>query len=138
MCCWSGINIALLVTWTELASESKGIPVYLKENSLHAESKKSSIDYWRVINASIRQQQHQSASRITIIPDAKAESNGNNISKMENRGQTIISSSGAGTVGRPGVAVDSYPIGVAVNPVTKNVYIYLYIDIDSAIVRDFE
>ncbi len=110
---------------TEITSESKGMPGYLNmENPLHTKSKKSSIDYWRFINAWIRQQQHhQSSSRTTAIPSAKAENSDNNISKMENRGQTIISSPEAGAVGRPGVAVDSYPIGVAVNPVTKNVYV---------------
>ena len=85
--------VSLLVTLTEITSESKGIPGYLNmENPLHTKSKKSSIYYWRFINAWIRQQQHhQSASRITAIPSAKAENSDNNISKMENRGQTIIS-----------------------------------------------
>ena len=63
-------------------------------------------------------------SLIFLIPNAKAENNPTNISKMGKGGQTIISSSSrAGTVGQSGVAVDSYPIGVAVNPVTKNVYV---------------
>jgi YVTN family beta-propeller protein len=118
--------ITLSVAFPEIIFESRGIPGYQNiENALPTVLKKSSIDYWRPLNAGMQKQLHHhlSASRITIIPNAKAENNGNIISKMENGGQTIISSSGAGTVGRPGVAVDSYPIGVAVNPVTKNVYV---------------
>jgi YVTN family beta-propeller protein len=117
--------ITLSVAFPGIIFESRGIPGYQNiENALPTALKKSSIDYWRVLNAGMQQQHHHlSASRITIIPNAKAENNGNIISKMENGEQTIISSSRAGTVGRPGVAVDSYPIGVAVNPVTKNVYV---------------
>jgi YVTN family beta-propeller protein len=112
--------ITLSVAFAGIIFESKGIPRYPNiENALPTISKKLSIDYWRVLNAWL-QQQHISASGITIIPNAKAENNGNDISKIE-KGQTF--SNGVGTVGQSGVAVDSYPIGVAVNPVTKNVYV---------------
>jgi YVTN family beta-propeller protein len=59
-----------------------------------------------------------------IFPHTIFESKGisNNISST-GKGQTIIASSKAGTISQSGVAVDSYPIGVAVNPVTKNVYV---------------
>jgi YVTN family beta-propeller protein len=113
--------ITLSVAFAGILFESKGILRYPNiENALPTVSKKLSIDYWRVLNAWMQQQQHISASKITIIPNAKAENNGNNISKIE-KGQTF--SNGVGTVGQSGVAVDSYPIGVAVNPVTKNVYV---------------
>jgi YVTN family beta-propeller protein len=63
-------------------------------------------------------------SLISLIPNAKAENISTNRSKMEKGIQTIGGgSSVTGTAGQPGVAVDSYPIGVAVNPVTKNVYV---------------
>ena len=59
-----------------------------------------------------------------IIHNVKAENGGNNMSKIGRAGQnTILSSSRPQTMGQPGVAVDSYPIGVGVNPVTKNVYV---------------
>jgi YVTN family beta-propeller protein len=37
--------------------------------------------------------------------------------------QTAVSSPQWQTMGQPGVAVDSYPIGVGVNPVTKKIYV---------------
>jgi YVTN family beta-propeller protein len=59
-----------------------------------------------------------------IFPETIFESKGisNNILNV-GEGQTIIASSKAGTVSQSGVAVDAYPIGVAVNPVSKNVYV---------------
>lgn len=105
--------------------ESKEIPGYANiENVLHTVTKKSSIDYLGTINAwMLQQQQHVIAQRTIIIPNAKAESSGNNISKIGKAGQTILGSSEARTMGQLGVTVDSYPIGVAVNPVTKRIYV---------------
>ena len=75
---------------------------------------KSSVDYNRLLN---RWLQDLLVSKSTVVPNASAEvKNNDNMSKI---GQ--ISSDGG--VGQPGVAVDSYPIGVAVNPVTKKVYV---------------
>jgi YVTN family beta-propeller protein len=106
-------------------SGSRGISghVYIGNSISTVSKKSSSIDYWRAINAWMQQQQRRSSPVITIIPNAKAENSSNNISKIGKEGQALIGSSGAGTAGQPGVAVDSYPIGVAVNPVTKNVYV---------------
>ena len=105
--------------------ESKEIPGYANiENVPHTVTKKSSIDYLGTINAwMLQQQQHVIAQRTIIIPNAKAESSGNNISKIGKAGQTILGSSEARTMGQLGVTVDSYPIGVAVNPVTKRIYV---------------
>lgn len=58
-----------------------------------------------------------------IFPSAKADNNDNNMSKMGKGGQTIVSSPQGQAIGQPGVAVDSYPIGVAVNPITKKIYV---------------
>jgi YVTN family beta-propeller protein len=75
---------------------------------------KSSVDYNRLIN---RWLQDLLVSKSTVVPNASAAvKNNDNMSKI---GQ--ISSEGG--VSQPGVAVDSYPIGVAVNPVTKKVYV---------------
>ena len=116
--------ITLSVAFAEIIFESRVIARYLNiENTLPIVAKKSSTDYWSILNSWMLQR-HISAPRIAIIPNAKAENNNNpnNISKIE-KGQSIISSSEAGTIGKSGIAVDSYPIGVAVNPVTKNVYV---------------
>src|SRR6476620_11663241 len=75
---------------------------------------KSSVDYNRLLN---RWLQDLLVPKSTVVPNASAAvKNNDNMSKI---GQ--ISSEGG--VGQPGVAVDSYPIGVAVNPVTKKVYV---------------
>jgi YVTN family beta-propeller protein len=75
---------------------------------------KSSVDYNMLLN---RWLQDLLVSKNTVVPNASAAvKNNDNMSKI---GQ--ISSEGG--VSQPGVAVDSYPIGVAVNPVTKKVYI---------------
>ena len=75
---------------------------------------KSSVGYNRFLN---RWLQDLLVSKSTVVPTALAAvKNNDNISKI---GQ--ISSEGG--VSQPGVAVDSYPIGVAVNPVTKKVYV---------------
>src|SRR6478672_11661183 len=75
---------------------------------------KSSVGYNRFLN---RWLQDLLVSKSTVVPNASAAvKNNDNMSKI---GQ--ISSEGG--VSQPGVAVDSYPIGVAVNPVTKKVYV---------------
>src|SRR6476646_2091275 len=75
---------------------------------------KSSVDYNRLLK---RWLQDLLVPKSTVVPNASAAvKNNDNMSKI---GQ--ISSEGG--VGQPGVAVDSYPIGVAVNPVTKKVYV---------------
>ena len=75
---------------------------------------KSSVDYNRLLN---RWLQDLLVPKSTVVPNASAAvKNNDNMSKI---GQ--ISSEGG--VSQPGVAVDSYPIGVAVNPVTKKVYV---------------
>ena len=75
---------------------------------------KSSVGYNRFINLWL---QDLLVSKSTVVPNASAAvKNNDNMSKI---GQ--ISSEGG--VSQPGVAVDSYPIGVAVNPVTKKVYV---------------
>jgi YVTN family beta-propeller protein len=75
---------------------------------------KSSVDYNMLLN---RWLQDLLVSKNTVVPNASAAvKNNDNMSKI---GQ--ISSEGG--VSQPGVAVDSYPIGVAVNPVTKKVYV---------------
>ena len=75
---------------------------------------KSSVGYNRFLNLWL---QDLLVSKSTVVPNASAAvKNNDNMSKI---GQ--ISSEGG--VSQPGVAVDSYPIGVAVNPVTKKVYV---------------
>jgi YVTN family beta-propeller protein len=93
------------------------IPKYLTKDKtppfLMAIKKSSTIDHG-ILNSLLNVwTQNLLTSKITIVPNAYAE---NNISRIEQ-----ISSDRA--VGQPGLAVDSYPIGVAVNPITKKVYV---------------
>lgn len=77
--------------------------------------KNSSIDLYKFLNGWI--QGSSTSKKLAVIPDANGEVKSNDsISKV---GQI----SSEASLGQPGVAVDSYPIGVSVNPVTKKIYI---------------
>ena len=113
--------IVLIVILSALAEiiifHQSDIPKYLTKDKtppfLMAIKKSSTIDHG-ILNSLLNVwTQNLLTSKITIVPNAYAE---NNISRIEQ-----ISSDRA--VGQPGLAVDSYPIGVAVNPITKKVYV---------------
>ncbi|MBV9176136.1 MAG: beta-propeller fold lactonase family protein [Nitrososphaeraceae archaeon] len=80
-------------------------------------SNKWLIDYNLLLN---KWTQDFRTPKTTIVPSVEAaveSDNNNNASKI---GGQVDSGPG---LGQQGVAVDSYPIGVAVNPVTKKVYV---------------
>jgi YVTN family beta-propeller protein len=93
---------------------SKNIHV---QKELLWELKKWHMDYNPLLNKGI---EDFLTSKTAIVPSAEAAvetDNNNNASKI---GGQVDSEGG---LGQQGVAVDSYPIGVAVNPVTKKVYV---------------
>jgi YVTN family beta-propeller protein len=107
------IILLVLPVSAEIVFDWMSTYVNTEKSSLMALTK-SSVDYNRLLN---RWLQDLLVSKSTVVPNASAAvKNNDNMSKI---GQ--ISSEGG--VSQPGVAVDSYPIGVAVNPVTKKVYV---------------
>jgi YVTN family beta-propeller protein len=75
------------------------------------------IDYNLLLNKSIEDFRTPKTAIVPSVEAAVETDNNNNASQI---GGQVDSEGG---LGQQGVAVDSYPIGVAVNPVTKKVYV---------------
>ena len=111
------VIVTLLSVSAELVFSADTFKKINVQEALFGILNKWSIDYNLLVN---KWPQDLQTPKTAIVPSVQAAVETDNNGSKIAAGEQVDADGG---LGQPGVAVDSYPIGVAVNPVTKKVYV---------------